>query len=83
MAGQLEMRPRNSAEFVESSILEAVVPSYSECDLQDEIESWDGSNEDENTSVLPFLAQRQFLLFGGFRIRSFIMPALTYSQAHR
>ncbi|KAJ4354669.1 uncharacterized protein N0V89_006406 [Didymosphaeria variabile] len=62
MAALTEAQPRGSAEFVESSILEAVVPSDSDFDVEDEITSWDGSNEEENGSVLPFLSQRQVLL---------------------
>jgi hypothetical protein len=59
-----EAQPRGSAEFIESSILEAVVPSNSGFDAEDEIASWDGSTEEESSSVLPFLSQRQVLLFG-------------------
>jgi hypothetical protein len=64
MAALGEAQPRGSAEFVESSVLEAVVPSDSEFDVEDEIASWDGSTEEESGSVLPFLSQRQVLLFG-------------------
>ena len=64
MASLPEVQPRGSAEFVESSVLEAVVPSDSEFDVADEISSWDGTTEKDNTSVLPFLSQRQVLLFG-------------------
>ncbi|KAJ4296771.1 hypothetical protein N0V90_006819 [Kalmusia sp. IMI 367209] len=63
MAAIVEAQPRASVEFVESSILEAVVPSDSVFDFEDEISAWDGSNEEENGSVLPFLSQRQVLLF--------------------
>lgn len=59
-----ESQPRGSAEFVESSVLEAVVPSDSFIDLEEEISSWDGSVEEENSPILPFLSQRQVLLFG-------------------
>lgn len=59
-----EERPRGSAEFVESSVLEAVVPLNSSIDIEEELKSWDGSVEDENSSIIPFLSQRQFLLFG-------------------
>jgi hypothetical protein len=64
MAALGEAQPRGSAEFIESSILEAVVPSNSGFDAEDEIASWDGSTEEESSSVLPFLSQRQVLLFG-------------------
>ncbi|KAL1599482.1 hypothetical protein SLS60_007285 [Paraconiothyrium brasiliense] len=63
MAALTEAQPRGSAEFVESSILEAVIPSDSDFDVEDEITSWDGSNEEESGSVLPFLSQRQVILF--------------------
>lgn len=59
-----EAQPRGSVEFVESSVLEVVVPSASEFNVKDDISSWDGTDEEENTSVLPFLPQRQVLLFG-------------------
>jgi hypothetical protein len=64
MPPHLEAAPRRSAEFVESSVLEAVVPSDSIIDIEDEITSWDGTHEDEGSSVLPSLTQRQVLLFG-------------------
>lgn len=60
----MEAQPRGSAEFVESSVLEAVVPSDSVIDIEDELSTWDGTNEDENSSILPALSQRQVLLFG-------------------
>lgn len=74
MATLAEAQPRGSAEFVESSILEAVIPSDSQFDIEAEISSWDGSNAEESGSVLPFLAQRQVLLFG--------KSALHYSHAY-
>ena len=64
MPAQLEPAPRRSAEFVESSVLEAVVPSDSVIDIEDEISSWDGTHEDEGSSILPSITQRQVLLFG-------------------
>lgn len=60
----MEAQPRTSVEFVESSVLEAVVPSDSTIDIEEEIESRDGSVENENSSILPFIPQRQVLLFG-------------------
>jgi hypothetical protein len=60
----MEMPPRASAEFVESSVLEAVIPSDTDIDIEDELSSWDGSNTDEAGSIVPFLTQRQVLLFG-------------------
>ncbi|KAF2637082.1 hypothetical protein P280DRAFT_458864 [Massarina eburnea CBS 473.64] len=60
------MPPRASAEFVESSVLEAVVPTDSDIDIADALDSWDGTNDDVLGSVLPFISQRQVLLFGTF-----------------
>ena len=77
MATLPEAQPRGSAEFVESSILEAVIPSDSEFDVSDEISSWDGTSEEENASVLPFLAQRQVLLFGKLALSN--IHAYSYS----
>lgn len=59
-----EPRARTSAEFVESSVLEAVVPASSDVDLQHDLESWNGEIEDDSGSILPFLAQRSLLLLG-------------------
>ena len=65
MAARLiEAQPRGSAEFVESSILAAVVPADSLIDLEDELDSWDGGVEDEDSEILPSIPQRQVLLFG-------------------
>ncbi|KAH8727474.1 TRAPP trafficking subunit Trs65-domain-containing protein [Phaeosphaeriaceae sp. PMI808] len=60
--GSRGLTPRKSAEFVESSVLEAIVPASSHVDLKDELQSWDGVNEDETGSILPFIAQRNVLL---------------------
>jgi hypothetical protein len=59
-----ELKSRSSAEFVESSVLEAIVPSNSEVDIEEELQSWDGAIEDESGSILPFLSQRTVLLLG-------------------
>ncbi|KAF1956244.1 hypothetical protein CC80DRAFT_71982 [Byssothecium circinans] len=55
--------PRASVEFVETSVLEAVVPTDTDVDIGDELNSWDGPDDDEVGSILPFLSQRQVLLF--------------------
>jgi len=78
MPTHFEPTPRRSAEFVESSVLEAVVPSDSIFDIEDEITSWDGTHEDEGSSILPSLTQRQVLLFGKL-IRVVSMSAASYS----
>ena len=62
-ADTAEAQPRTSVDFVESSVLEAVVPAKSEIDIKEAIESWDGAADDTG-SILPFLAQRQVLLLG-------------------
>jgi hypothetical protein len=59
-----ESQPRGSAEFVEDSVLEVVVPNNSDIDFEDELTSWDGAIGDESGSILPFLSQRNLLLLG-------------------
>ncbi|EUC50182.1 hypothetical protein COCMIDRAFT_82750 [Bipolaris oryzae ATCC 44560] len=62
-ADTAEAQPRQSLEFVESSVLEAVVPAKSEIDIKTAIESWNGAgHDDDDGSILPFLEQRQVLL---------------------
>lgn len=64
VASPAEGLPRGSAEFVESSVLEAVVPAHSGIDIANELSTWDGNIEDESGSILPFLSQRNVLLLG-------------------
>ena len=64
----LEAQPRGSAEFVESSVLEAVVPASPNIDIKQELNSWDGVVKDESGSILPFLSQRQVVLLGMCRL---------------
>ncbi|KAF2735208.1 hypothetical protein EJ04DRAFT_534376 [Polyplosphaeria fusca] len=59
----IEAPPRGSAEFVEGSVLEAVVPSDSFLNVEHGLKAWDGRVEDENSSILPSIAPRQLLLF--------------------
>ena len=61
-----ELKPRGSAEFVESSVLEAIVPANSDIDIEEELQSWDGANEDDSGSIVPFMSQRTVLLLGMF-----------------
>lgn len=61
-----EMRGRGSAEFVESSVLEAIVPANSEIDIEKEVQAWTGTVEDESGSSLPSIPQRSVLLLGMF-----------------
>ena len=55
---------RTSGEFVGSAILETIIPSASDVDLQDQFEAWDGEIPEDSTSIVPFIEQRQFLLLG-------------------
>ncbi|OAL50392.1 hypothetical protein IQ07DRAFT_509600 [Pyrenochaeta sp. DS3sAY3a] len=57
-----ETQPRGSLDFVESSVLEAVVPANSDVDIEEELSSWSGALEDEGGSLLPFLTQRHIIL---------------------
>lgn len=61
-----ETRGRGSAEFVESSVLEAIVPSASGIDIEKEVQAWKGTTEDEGGSILPSIPQRSVLLLGTF-----------------
>jgi hypothetical protein len=59
-----DSQPRSSLDFAESSVLEAVVPASTEVDIEDELNSWDGADEDGDGSILPFLSRRHVLLLG-------------------
>lgn len=61
-ASTIEAQPRGSADFVESSVLEAVVPASLDIDFKDALSSWDGAVDQESGSILPFLPQRHVLL---------------------
>ena len=61
-----ETRGRGSAEFVDSSVLEAIVPASSEIDIEKEVRAWKGTTEDESGSILPSIPQRSVLLLGTF-----------------
>lgn len=63
-ASSPEAQPRPSAEFVESAILEAVVPMRPNIDITNELSSWDGVAKDESGYILPFITQRDVILFG-------------------
>jgi hypothetical protein len=64
MAPSADAEPRSSAEFVESSVLEVIVPSDPGIDIGEGFEGWNGSTEDESSPLLPFISQRQLLLLG-------------------
>ncbi|KAJ4352872.1 hypothetical protein N0V95_003847 [Ascochyta clinopodiicola] len=58
-----EAQPRQSLEFAESSVLEAIAPAASQVDIEEAFNSWDGTVEDDTASILPFVTQRHVLLF--------------------
>lgn len=78
-----ETQPRGSLDFVESSVLEAVVPANSDIDIKDEFSSWSGALEDEGGSLLPFLTQRHIILLGEKPFLQDLSTSLTYTQASR
>ena len=51
-------------DLADSAILETVVPTDSDIDLQELFQSWDREFTAEATSIVPFIEQRQFLLLG-------------------
>jgi len=55
---------RRNIDLSESAILETVVPTDSDIDLQDLFQSWDREFTAEQSSIVPFIEQRQFLLLG-------------------
>ncbi|KAF9696221.1 hypothetical protein EKO04_005920 [Ascochyta lentis] len=59
-----EAQLRQSLDFVESSVLEAIAPAASHVDIEQAFNSWDGTVEDDTASILPFVTQRHVLLFG-------------------
>jgi hypothetical protein len=63
-----QFKPRSSAEFVESSVLEALIPARSDVNIKQELLAWDGTIEDESGSILPFLLQRNVLLLGTYTL---------------
>jgi hypothetical protein len=73
-----EGRPRGSAEFVESAVLEAIAPASS-VDIEELLQSWDGSADEESSSILPFVSQRPILLFGKLRCSATCLHKLSYS----
>jgi hypothetical protein len=56
--------PDMSSDLVDSAILETVVPTDSDIDLQELFQSWDREFTAEGSSIVPFIEQRQFILLG-------------------
>jgi hypothetical protein len=63
-AAEENVQARTSSEFVDETILEAFVPSASDLDIQNLLESWDGEVPEDSNSIVPFIEQRPFLLLG-------------------
>jgi len=79
-----EVQPRGSVEFVESSILEAVVPIGPDIDIADGLSSWNGAEQDESGCILPFITQRDVILFGTYSLVVRLSNnSLTYAQVSR
>lgn len=76
-----EEEPRASLDFAESSILEAIAPAASSVDIEEAFNSWDGTVQDEDASILPFVKQRQVLLFGMWDRHHRLGRRLTHTQA--
>ena len=61
---QDEPKTRASVDFAETSLLDTIVPFLPDLEIEDAFQAWDGTASDQNSSLLPFIEQRHFLLFG-------------------
>ncbi|KAF2145526.1 uncharacterized protein K452DRAFT_221160 [Aplosporella prunicola CBS 121167] len=52
-----------SGDFSESSLVETIVPAASSVDINQLLDAWDGSRNEQSPSILPFVPQRQFMFF--------------------
>lgn len=77
-----ESPPRASGEFVDSSILESIVPAIPSINIREVLRTWESSVDDPNSSVLPVVPQRQFLFFGRLSVIP-QRPAQTLLLIHR
>lgn len=59
-----DVNTESDRNFVDSALVEVVVPSTTNVALQDLFEAWDGDIPEDSTSMVPFIDQRQFLLLG-------------------
>lgn len=59
-----EARPRGSLEFVESSILDTIVPAASELNIEEALSGSVERLDEGNDSPLASIPQRQSLFFG-------------------
>jgi hypothetical protein len=55
---------RTSVDFVQSSMLEAIVPANETVNVKSLFAEWTGEAVDHDDSLLPFVEQRHFLLLG-------------------
>jgi hypothetical protein len=74
---------RSSAEFVQSSILETIVPSNENVNIETAFQAWDRQIDQNDESLLPFIEQRHFLLLGTSLAVHDVNQHLTHSQACR
>ena len=58
-----------SGDFSESSLVETIVPAASSVDINQLLDAWDGSRNEQSPSILPFVPQRQFMFFGMHFVR--------------
>ena len=56
--------PRSSAEFVESAVLETLIPHASHIDIEAELRNGESLDDDDDASPLSSIAQRRLLYFG-------------------
>jgi len=59
-----DTRPRGSLEFVEGSVLDTIVPLASPLDIEQALSGSVERLNDDNTSPLVSIPQRQTLFFG-------------------
>jgi hypothetical protein len=70
---------RTSSDFVQSSILEAVVPFNETIDIGALFQAWNRHGEGNEESLIPFVEQRHFLMLGKQYIAP-LMGLLSYSS---
>jgi hypothetical protein len=59
-----DARPRGSLEFVESSVLDTIIPSASPLNIEQALSGSVERLDDSNASPLASIPQRQTLFFG-------------------
>ncbi len=63
-----EARPRGSIEFVESSVLDTIIPLETKLDIEDALSGSVERLDDGRDSPLAAIPQRQALFFGTYLI---------------